>query len=138
MYHCTLEDKPTVVVTSGINILFLMVHVFAFRLPEHDQFLKTKKNQFVNIYKIHDYIRNAVAITLLSMFVLLGCNPMNYFYLKTILERVLKPEALAVELLSDSGEHTHLQETSEEKLKRFVQIFVHGMYVATYALIFYI
>ena len=31
-------------------------------------------------------------------------------------------QVLAVELLSDLGEHTHLSETSEEKLKRFVQM----------------
>ena len=72
------------------------------------------------------------------MFVLTGSNTMNYFYLKAIIERVSKPEALAFELLSDSGEHTHLWETSEEKVKKFVQIFVHGMYVLTYALILYI
>ena len=31
-------------------------------------------------------------------------------------------QVLAVELLSDLGEHTHLSETLEEKLKRFVQM----------------
>ena len=57
---------------------------------------------------------------------------------KTILERALKQEVLAVELLLDLGEHTHLSETSEEKLKRFVQIFVHSMYVLMYVLFFYL
>ena len=50
-----------------------------------------------------------------------------------IFERVLKQELLAVELLSDLGDHTHILETSEEKLKRFVQIFVYGMYVLAYS-----
>ena len=49
MYHCTLEDKPTVVIASDSDILKLMVHVFASHLPDHDCFLQTKKNQFVNI-----------------------------------------------------------------------------------------
>ena len=50
---------------------------------------------------------------------------MNYFYRKSkkaILERVLKLETLAVELLSDFREHTHLSEILEEKPKRFVQL----------------
>ena len=49
---------------SDTDILTLMVNVFASRLPDLDWFLKTKKNQFVNVSKIHDYIGNAVAITL--------------------------------------------------------------------------
>ena len=44
----------------------------------------------------------------------------------------LEPRVLAVELLPDLGEHTHLSQTSEEKLKRFVQIFVSSMYVLMY------
>ena len=74
MYQRTLEDKPTVVIASDIDILILMVHVFASRLPDHDWFLQTKKKQFVNVSKIHDYICNAVAITLPAMFVLTGCD----------------------------------------------------------------
>ena len=42
MYHCSLEDKPTVVVVSDNDILVLMVHVFASRLPNHDWFLQNK------------------------------------------------------------------------------------------------
>ena len=83
----------------------------------------------MNVPKIDDYIGNGVAITLPAMFL----SPR-----KTILERVLKQEVLAVELLSDLGEHTHLSETSEEKLKRFVQIFVYSMYVLMYVLFFYL
>ena len=46
---------------------------------------------------------------------------------------------LAVELLPDLREHVHLSETPEEKLKRFVVIFVYGMYnLVVYVLIFYI
>ena len=99
MYRCTLEDKPTVVLASDTDILILMVHVFVSRLPDHDWFLQTKKSQFVNVPQ------------------------------KAILERVLKQEILDVELLSDFGEHTHLSEASEEKLTRFVQMFVYDMYV---------
>ena len=57
---------------------------------------------------------------------------------KTILERVVKKEILAVELLSDFGKHTHLSETAEEKLKRFILIFVYGIYAVMYVLIFYL
>ena len=95
----------------------------------------------MNVSKIYDYIANAVAITLPAMFVITGCDTVSYFYRKSkkaILERVLKQEVLAVELLSDLGEHTHLSEASEEKLKRIVQIFVCGMYVRMYVLIFYV
>ena len=141
MYHCTLEDKPTVVIASDTDTLILTEHVFASRLLDHVWFLQTKKNQFVNISKMHDYTGNAVAITLSAMFVLTGCDTVSYFYRKSrkaILERVLKQEVLAVELLSDLGEHTHLFETSEEKLKRFVQVFVYGMYVLLYVLTFYL
>ena len=53
MYHCTLEDKPTVVIVWDTDILIFIVHVFASRLPDHDWFLKAKKNQFVNVSKIH-------------------------------------------------------------------------------------
>ena len=104
-------------------------------------FLQTKKNQFVNVFKIHDYISNAVAITVLAMFVLTGCDTVSYFYHKSksaILEGVLKQEFLAVELVSDLGEHIHLSDMSEEKSKRFVQIIVFGMYVLMYVLFFYL
>ena len=59
------------------------------------------------------------------MFVLPGCDTVSYVYdksKKAILEWVLKRELLAVELLSNLGKHTYLSETSEEKMKRFVQI----------------
>ena len=114
MYHCTLEDKPIVVISLDTEILTLMVRVFGSRLLDHDWFLQTKKNQFVNVSKILDYIGNAVAITLPAMFILTGCDTGSYFYRysKTaILEQVLKQEVFAVELLSDLGEHTFLSET---------------------------
>ena len=50
------------------------------------------------------------------------------------LERLLKQDILAVELASDLKELIHLSGTLKEKLKRFSQIFVYGMYV----LIFYL
>ena len=80
MYHCTLEDKPTVVIASDTDILILMVHAFASRLPDHDYFLQTNKDKFVDISKIFDYIGNTAAITL----------PVSYFYRKSkkaIIER---------------------------------------------------
>ena len=75
------------------------------------------------------------------IFVHTGFDKVRYFYRKSkkeILERVLNQEVLAVELLSDVGEHTHLSEISEEKLKRFVLIFVYDLYVLMYILIFYL
>ena len=83
MYHCTLEGKQTVVNASDTDILILMVHVFASHLPDHGWFLQTKKNQFVNVSKIHDYISNAVAIPLPTMFVLTDCDAVSYFYRKS-------------------------------------------------------
>ena len=44
MYHCTLENKPTVVIASDSYILILIVHVFASHIPDHDCFLQTKKD----------------------------------------------------------------------------------------------
>ena len=137
--YCTLKDKPTVVIALDTDILILMVHVFASRLPDHDFISQTNKKQFVNVSKIHDYISNTVAITLPAMFVLTGCDAVSYFYRKSkkaILERVLKQEVLPSELLSDLEEHTHLSETSEEELKRSAQIFVYSMYVLMYVIIF--
>ena len=49
--HCTLENKPTVVIPLGTDILILLVHLFASRLPDQDWFLRTKKNQFVDILR---------------------------------------------------------------------------------------
>ena len=43
MYHCTLEDKPAVVIASDTDILILMVDVFASHLPDHDWLLQTQK-----------------------------------------------------------------------------------------------
>ena len=43
------------VIASDTDILILVVHVFASRLPKHDWFLKTKVNQFVYVSKFHDY-----------------------------------------------------------------------------------
>ena len=66
---------------------------------------------------------------------------MSNFYRKSkkdMLEQVLKQEVRAVKLMSDFGEHTHLSEKSEEKLRRFVQIYVYGMYVLMYVLIWYV
>ena len=80
-------------------------------------------------------------ILLSAMFVITGCDRVSYFCRKSKkarFERVSKQEVLAVELLSDLGEHNDLLETSEEKLKRFVQIFLYGIYVLIYILIFYI
>ena len=123
------------------DIVILMVRVFPSGLPDHDWFLQTKKNKFVNVSKVHDCIGNAVGIKLAAVFVLSGCDTVSCFYReskKAILERVLNQEVLAVELPSDLGEHTNLSETSEEKLKRFVQIFAYGMYVLMYVLVFYL
>ena len=66
-------------ITSDTDILILVVHVFASRLPKYDWFLKTKKNQFVNVSKLHDYTDNAVAITFTAMFVLTGHYAVSYF-----------------------------------------------------------
>ena len=44
MYHCTLEDKPTVVIASDTDTMILMAHVFASRLLDHDWFYKSRKN----------------------------------------------------------------------------------------------
>ena len=104
IYHCTLEDKPTVGIASYIDILILLVHVFASRLPHHDLFFQIKKNQWVNI-------------STPAMFVLTGCDTVSYFYRKSkkaVLEGVLKQEVLAVELLSELGEHTHLLERQKK------------------------
>ena len=123
MYHCTLKVKPTVVIASDTDVLILMVHVFVSCLSDHDCFLQTKKKQFVNVSKIHDYTGNAVRITLPAISILTGCDTVSYFQRKSkeaILKRVLNKDSLAVELQSDLGEHTHLSETSEEKLEKFV------------------
>ena len=80
MYYCTLEDKLTAVIASDPNTLILVVLVFTSRLHDHARFLQTKKNQFVNVSKIHDYIGNRVAITLPAMIVLTGCDAVSYFY----------------------------------------------------------
>ena len=81
-----------------------------------------------------------VAITLPALFLATGCVTVSHIYRnsnKVILERVLKQEILTAELLSDFEKHTHLSETSDEKLKRFALIFVCGMYLLMYVLIFY-
>ena len=130
MYHCTLEDKPTVVIATDTDIL--MVYAFASRLPDHDWFLKIRQNKFVNVSKIHDYIGNTVSVVVPAMFVLTGCDTVSYLFRrskKTIFERGMKKEDLAVKLLSDLGESTHLSEASEETKKRFIQLFVYGEYV---------
>ena len=88
MYHCTLEDQPTVVIASDTDILILMVRVFASRLPDHDWFLQTKKNQFANVSKIHDYIGNAVGIKMPAMFALIGCDTKSYFHKSYFLPRL--------------------------------------------------
>ena len=70
-----------------------------------------------------------VAITLPALFLATGCVTVSHIYRnssKVILERVLKQEILTAELLSDF-----------EKLKRFALIFVYGMYLLMYVLIFY-
>ena len=140
--HRTLEDKPTAMIASDTDILIIMINVFASRLSDHDWFVQTKKIQFVNVLRF--------MITLVMklqsrcnhvIFVHTGFDKVRYFYRKSkkeILERVLNQEVLAVELLSDVGEHTHLSEISEEKLKRFVLIFVYDLYVLMYILIFYL
>ena len=99
MYHCTLEDKLTVVIATDTDILILMVYAFASRLPDHDWFLKIKQNKFVNVSKIHDYIGNTVSLVVPAMFVLTGCDTVSYLFRrskKTIFERGLKKEDLAV------------------------------------------
>ena len=108
-------------IASDTDIVILRVREFPSGLPDHDWFLQTKKNKFVNVSKVHDCICNAVGIKLAAVFVLSGCDTVSCFYReskKAILERVLNQEVLAVELPSDLGEHTNLSETSEEKLKK--------------------
>ena len=85
--------------------MLLMLLMVASRLPDHDWFLKSKKNQFLNVTKIHDYIGNAVATTLPAIFVLTGRDTVSYFYRKRDAgkQRVLKQEVLPVELLLDLG-----------------------------------
>ena len=148
MYHCTLEDKLTVIIPSDTDILILCYMYLHFAsyygtcicmyFPIITGFYKPKK-KFVNASKIHDNIWNAIAITLPVMFVFNNCDTVSYFYHKSkkaILGQVLKQEALAVELVSDLGEHVHLSETSEEKLKRISHVIVYGIYVLIYVLIF--
>ena len=99
MNHCTSEDNVTAVIESDTDILILMVHEFASRLPDHDWFLQTKKSKFVNVSKIHDYIGNALGITLSAMLVFTGFNTVIYFYCKfkkAILEWVLQQTVLAL------------------------------------------
>ena len=43
IYHCTLDDKPIVVIATDSDILMLMVDAFAYLLPNHDWFLQTHK-----------------------------------------------------------------------------------------------
>ena len=66
------------------------------------------------------------------MFVITGCDTVSYFFRKSkkvVFERLLKEQDLAIDLLSDLGMDTHLSESAVEKVKRFIQIFVYGMYV---------
>ena len=58
----TLEDKPTVVIATGSYILIL--YGKSIWLSSSLTVLQTKKNQFVNVSKIHSYIGNAVVITI--------------------------------------------------------------------------
>ena len=63
--------------------------------------------------KIHNYIGNAVAITIAAMFVLNSYDIVSYFYCKSemaILKWVLKQEVSAAELLPNLGAHTHFSE----------------------------
>ena len=132
MYHCTLEGKPTVVIASDTDILVLLIYAFAFRLPAHDWYLQIKKDQFVNVSKLHDFTGNAVALILPAMFVITGCDTVSYFFRKSkkvVFERLLKEQDLAIDLLSDLGMDTHLSESAVKKVKQFIQIFVYGMYV---------
>ena len=55
------------------------------------------------------------------MFVVTGFDIVSYFYSK-----------------SKKREQTHLLDTSEEKLERFVLTFIYGMYVLMNILIFYL
>ena len=91
MYHCTLQDKPTLVIVLDTDILTLSL------ISQFD-------TQFVNVSKIQDYNGNAVAVMLSAMFVLAGCDTVSYFYRKSkkaILQQVLKQEVLVVELVLD-------------------------------------
>ena len=64
---CTIAiwriNQQRLVIASDTDILTLFVHIFGSRLPGPDWFLQPKKNQFVNVSKIHDDVGNAVAIT---------------------------------------------------------------------------
>ena len=62
---------------------YFIVHVFGSRHPDLYWFLQTKKNQFVNVPKIHNYIGMAVEITMPAMFVHTACDIVNYFYRKS-------------------------------------------------------
>ena len=129
------------VIALDSDMLVFMIHVCESRLLDHDWFLQAKKNQSVNVSRIREYIGNVLAITFPAMFLLTGCDTVSYFYRKSnkaIFERVLKQEILAVEFLSDFEEHNHVSEMSQKKLKRFAQIFVYGVYVLMYVLIFYL
>ena len=80
-------------IESDADFLILLVHVFVSCPPDHDWLLKTRKNWFVNVFKIHDYIGNAAAIRLTAIFFLTGCDTASYLYRKSkkaILERVSK------------------------------------------------
>ena len=131
IYHCMMEDKPTVVIASDTDILILMVYAFASRLPTNDWYMQINRDQFVNISKIHDFTGNPVALILPAMFVITGCDTVSYFFRKSkkaVFEKVLKKQELAIECLSDLGVNELISEEAEEKVKRFVQIFVYGLY----------
>ena len=141
MYHCTLDDKPIVVIASDTDILMLLLYVFADRLPVHDWFLQIKKDQFVNLSKLHDVIGNEACLILIAMYVITGCDVVSYFFRKSkkvVFERLLKQPDMAVDLLSDMGVSTHLSVTAVEKVKRFIQIFVYGMKIHFLSLVFFI
>ena len=65
---------------KGINILILIIYAYAVQQPEHDWYMKTGKDTFVSIRKIHEKFDITTWLLLPQFHAVTGCDRVSYFF----------------------------------------------------------
>ena len=121
--HACLKDTNRVVVSDDTNVFVLMVFAFAFKNMKPSWSMKIDHNKCINTVKVVNYFGNNLALKLLHIHGITGCNTTSFMFstrkvkvLKKCTKRVLK-----ISLLSGFGESLTVHYKVTQNVSKFIQ-----------------